>query len=215
MRTCALVLALAAFVLAGCGGSSKTTTGSGRVVTATRSVSGFTRIDLIGAATVDVAVGKPAGLTITGDDNILPIIRTRVVDGVLRISSRSYTSRHELRLRIGTPSLDRVSLTGAGTLTASGISSNAFSLDMSGAATIVLGGKTGTLDASLSGAGTEELGNLVARSAHVSLSGTGSLHVHATGSLDASVSGVGSIVYSGSPAHVVTHVSGVGTIAAG
>ncbi len=136
-------------------------------------------------------------------------------DGALVVSSKhSYSTKHDLRVEIGTPALDAVTLTGAGTFSVGGIHSNAFSLDMSGAATMILAGTTGTLDVRLSGTGTADLSDLVARDAHASLSGTGSLHVHATGSLDASLSGVGSIVYSGSPRHVKTKVSGVGTIVA-
>ena len=215
MRSLALVFAAA--LLAGCAGSSGgTTKGSGHVVTEKRSVGTFAGIDLIGAATVDVLVGRPATLTIRGDDNILPLIRTSVSNGILVVSSKhSYSSRHDLRLEIGTPALDAVTLTGAGTFSVGGIHSTTFSLEMSGAATMVLAGTTGALDVKLSGTGTADLGDLVARDAHASLSGTGSLHVQATESLDASVSGVGSIVYSGSPRHVKTDVSGVGTIAAG
>jgi len=209
-------LALLAVALAGCGGSSKTTKGSGHVVSASRTVSGFTTIRLIGAATVDVTVGKPAALTLSGDDNILPLIRTDVRDGALEITSEhSYSSSHDLHVTIATPSLEGISLIGAGTFSAGGIHAHAFALDLSGAATLILAGATDTLDATLSGSGTADLTSLVARDAKASLSGAGTLHVDATKSLDASLSGVGSIVYSGSPAHVTTHVSGVGTIAAG
>jgi hypothetical protein len=214
MRRRALVFV--AVLLAGCGSSGSTTKGSGHVVTEKRSVGSFSSIELIGAATVDVFVGKPTALTIRGDDNILPLIRTSVSNGALVVASKhSYSSRHDLRLEIGTPALDGVTLTGAGTFSVGGIHANAFSVDLSGAATMILAGTTGTLDVRLSGAGTADLGDLVARDAHASLSGTGSLHVHATRSLDASLSGVGSIVYTGTPRHVKTQVSGVGTIVAG
>jgi Putative auto-transporter adhesin, head GIN domain len=210
-------VALAALVvlLAGCGGSG-TTKGSGHVVTVSRTVPGFTSIELAGAATVDVTVGKPAALTLRADDNVVPLIRTEVRDGKLVVSSKhGYTTSHELHLSITTPALDGVSITGTGTLTADGIRANAFSLDLSGAATITLAGETGALDANLSGTGTAELGDLVARDATVSLSGAGSVHVNSTASLDATVTGVGSVVYTGSPARVSTHVSGVGTVTGG
>ena len=211
-----LALVASALVLAGCGGSGATTKGSGHVVSASRSVSGFTSIDLTGAATVDVAVGKPATLRISGDDNILPLIRTYVSNGVLVVASKhSYSTNNELRLEIGTPALDGLSVTGAGTFTVAGIHSQAFALELSGAGTIALSGTTRTLDTKLAGAGTVELGSLVARDARVSLSGTGTLHVDATHSLDATISGFGSIVYSGRPKQVRTQVSGAGTIAAG
>jgi len=210
----ASTLVLLALVLAGCGGSSSSTTkGSGHVVTATRSVQSFTAVDLMGAATVNVAVGKPTALTISGDDNIVPLIHTDVHDGVLEISSKhGYSSKNALRLELATPSLDGLTLLGAGSFTAAGIHSKSFALDLSGAARLDLAGTTGTLDAKVSGVGAARLEQLVARDVHVSLSGTGSLSVHATESLDATVSGVGSISYTGSPKHVAKHVTGLGTI---
>jgi Putative auto-transporter adhesin, head GIN domain len=66
----------------------------------------------------------------------------------------------------------------------------------------------------LSGVGAVELGSLLARDAHVKLSGTGNVHVYATDTLDASVDGVGSISYSGNPSHVRKHVTGLGAITA-
>ena len=211
MRACALVLL--ALVLAGCGGSSSTTRGSGHVVTVSRSVRDFTGVDLTGVATVNVAVGKPAALTISGDDNILPLIRTEVHDGVLVISSKhGYSTKNELHLELATPSLDGLTLIGAGSFTAAGIHSKSFSLDLSGAARLDLAGTTGTLDAKVSGVGAAQLEQLAARDARVSLSGTGSLSVRATESLDATVSGVGSISYTGSPKQVTKHVTGLGTI---
>ena len=214
MRSATLVLALGALVLAACGSSA--TKGSGHVVSVSRPLSGFTRIEFKGAATVDVSVAEPAGVTIRGDDNIVPLVRTKVVDGALVISSKhSYTSKNDLRIAVTTPALDAVRLEGAGTFTAAGIHATSFKLDLNGAGTADLGGTVGRLDANIAGAGSALLDDLDARDANVSLSGTGSVHVHASRSLDASVSGVGSILYSGHPQRVRTHVSGVGSIAAG
>jgi hypothetical protein len=206
------IVALAALflVVAGCGGS---TTGSGHVVTTSRAVSRFSSIDLTGAATIWIAVGRTTSLTIAGDDNVVPLIRTEVRDGVLVISSKhGYSTNHRLDVVVATPTLTGFALRGAGTVTASGIRAPAFSLDLEGAGTVALKGIVGKLDASISGSGSALLGNLVAKDAHVTLSGTGSTHVHVTGTLDATVSGVGTILYSGHPAHVQARVSGVGSI---
>ena len=148
-----------AVVLAGCGVSSGgTTKGSGHVVTEKRSVDSFSSIELIGAATDRVFVGKPAAVTIRGDDNILRLIRTYVRDGVLVVSSKhSYSSKHDLRVEIGTPALDAVTLTGAGTFSVGGIHATAFSLDAERGRDHDLAGTTGTLDVTLSGAGTADL----------------------------------------------------------
>ena len=210
MRIC--TLAALVLVAAGCGGS---TTGSGHIVTVSRTVTGFSSIDLTGAATITVAVGEPTAVRISGDDNIVELIRTDVRDGVLVISSKhGYKSDHMLAVHIATPALDGVTLKGSGTVTASGIRATAFALALSGTGTLDLAGTVGTLETNVSGVGSAVLQHLVARDAHVTLSGTGSVHVYVTGTLDATVNGVGSIVYGGHPARVESHVSGVGTIAA-
>jgi Putative auto-transporter adhesin, head GIN domain len=209
MRRCAL--AAVVLVAGGCSGS---TTGSGHIVTVSRTVSGFSSIDLTGAATVTVAVGRATAVSISGDDNIVALIRADVRDGVLVISSKhGYKSDHMLHVRVATPALDGVTLKGSGTFTAAGIRATAFSLVLSGAGTLVLAGTVGTLDTTISGVGSAVLQHLTAKDAHVTLSGTGSVDVYVTGTLDATVNGVGSIVYSGHPARVESHVSGVGTIA--
>jgi Putative auto-transporter adhesin, head GIN domain len=210
MRIAALVLL--ALLAAGCGGS--TTTGSGHVTTTSRDVSGFTSVDLEGAGTLTVDVGRPAALTISGDDNVLPIITTRVRDGVLVISSKhGYSTHHELKIRVVTPALDGMKLAGSGTIVGSGIRATAFSIELDGTGTVVLSGTAGSLDATVSGVGSAQLDHLDVRDAQVTVSGTGTVLVHVTGSLDASVDGVGSIVYSGGPRTVSTHVSGLGSIA--
>lgn len=213
MRTAAL-LTLGAIVLAGCG--SSTTKGSGHVVSVSRDVTAFTRIELKGAATIDVSVAGPPGVTIRGDDNVVPLIRTEVVDGALVISNKhAYSTKNDLKVAVTTPSLDGVSLAGAGTFTAEGIRATRFRLDLEGAGTVALGGTAGRLDASVSGVGSAMLDDLDVRDAKVTLSGTGSIHVNVSRMLDASVNGVGSILYTGHPLHVRTHVRGVGSIAAG
>jgi hypothetical protein len=214
VRTAVLPLIFAAFLLAGCG--SSTTTGSGHVASVSHAVGGFTSIDFKGAATIDVAVGGPGGVTIRGDDNIVPLIRTKVVDGVLVISSKhGYTTRNGLRIAVTTPALDGVTLDGAGTFTAAGIRATSFRLRLNGAGTVDLGGTVGRLDASVAGVGSALLEHLDARDARVTLAGAGTIHVNATRTLVASVSGVGSILYTGHPKLVHTHVAGVGSIAQG
>jgi Putative auto-transporter adhesin, head GIN domain len=209
------VLAAAAVLVlvAGCGGGTK---GSGHLVTVHRDVGGFSRIELDGAGTVTVTVGAPAGLTIYGDDNIVPLITTNVVAGALVISSKhSYTTHDGLEIRVSTPALDAASIDGAGTFRASRIRATSFSADLSGTGTLDLDGTVGRLDTNVSGVGSALLEHLVTQDARVTLDGTGTVRVHVTGTLDAAVNGVGSIVYRGHPRVVHAHVSGIGTIAAG
>ena len=137
-------------------------------------------------------------------------------DGVLVISSKhGYSTHHELEVHVVTPALDGMRLAGSGTIIGSGIRATAFSIELDGTGTLDLAGTAGSLDATVSGVGSAKLDRLDVRDAQVALSGTGTVLVHVTGSLDASVDGVGSIVYSGSPRNVSTHVDGLGSIVEG
>jgi Putative auto-transporter adhesin, head GIN domain len=208
MRVSLVLLAL--LLLAGCGGS---TNGSGHVVTVTRDVAGFTSVDLKGAATVTVDVGRPVAVSIRGDDNVVPLITTSVRDGVLVIGSKhGFTTHHGLEIHVVTPALDGMKLAGSGTIVGNGIRATAFTVELLGTGTLDLAGTAGRLDATVAGVGSALLDHLVVRDAQVTLAGTGSALVHVTGTLDATVAGVGSIVYSGGPRQVKTQVSGLGSI---
>ena len=137
-------------------------------------------------------------------------------DGVLVVSSKhSYKSNHMLHVRIGTPALDGVTLTGSGHLHRRRDPRERRSRStLSGAGPSILAGTDGH---ARHDALRRRLGrcsqHLVARDAHVTLSGTGSLHVYVTGTLDAS--GERSRehrLHRHTRAHVKSHVSGVGTI---
>src|SRR4051812_39341469 len=77
------------------------TQGSGIAKSEPRDVKPFRRIRLDGAAKIRVTIGQPQQLTISGDDNILPLIDTTVDNEELRISSHeSYSSKTPLEVTI-------------------------------------------------------------------------------------------------------------------
>jgi hypothetical protein len=63
--------------------------------------------------------------------------------------------------------------------------------------------------------GQAQLSQLGARDVRAVLTGAGLIQVTATSSLDAAVPGSGLIMYTGTPSHVVTSVTGTGSITAG
>ena len=65
---------LSSSVLAG-----PTVAGSGKVATETRAVVGFDAIALRGSITLELRQGEREGLELSADDNLLPLIETRVV----------------------------------------------------------------------------------------------------------------------------------------
>ena len=64
----------------------------------------------------------------------------------------------------------------------------------------------------MAGAGHADLGDLIAKSASVTVAGVGSVFVHPEESFDATMNGVGAIFYAGNPRNVNTRVNGLGTI---
>ncbi|HEY6053958.1 MAG TPA: DUF2807 domain-containing protein [Gaiellaceae bacterium] len=217
-RSRALVVVLAAATLAGCGsGGNGRIEGSGAAMTETRSVGAFTRVELAGGATVHVHPGSPQAVTVSGDDNIVPLVTTRVENGTLVVDqekNRNFATHEPLVVDVRAPGLTASVLSGAGSMTVDGVSGPTFTAEVSGLGSLDVAGAVLGLHADVSGSGSALLDHLVSKDATVVLSGMGSAHVFATHSLNASVDGMGSVVYGGNPQHVQKQVTGAGAVAA-
>ena len=227
-------LVAAALLLAGC--TVAATVGSGRAATETRAVSGFDAVDFAFVGDVTITQGEEEGLTITGDDNILPLIKTEVKDGVLRIYTEGVNIaqstnplRYDLRVKdlravtlsgvgnVTAPALatDRLAATvsGAGSLRVDELDADALEVTLSGLGNANFAGAVDRLKVTLSGAGSYFGRDLNSGVAEVTISGMGDAEVWATEALDATLTGAGSIAYKGSPS-VQQQISGVGKIEA-
>ena len=113
MRKTILFLSLALLVLSsGC--KFDRVSGSGTVKVDKRSVPAFTAVDISGAYDVEIVAQKEQSLEIEGDDNVLPLIKTEVKNGVLEISNeKSFNTKQKLRVRISLPKLDGIETSGA------------------------------------------------------------------------------------------------------
>ncbi|MBU1098851.1 MAG: DUF2807 domain-containing protein [Bacteroidetes bacterium] len=187
--------------------------GSGDIESEKREVNDFQEIEISGAYEVDIFVGEKTGVELSGDDNLLKYIDTYVRGNTLVIESRKdLKPRKGIKIKITTPELEVLSLSGASDVFIEGLDEGRFYLDMSGACSIEAEGIVGTFKLELSGAGSVNARHLKAEDVVVSISGASSASVYASNSLDASVSGVGSVSYYGDPEYVDTDVSGIGSI---
>jgi putative autotransporter adhesin-like protein len=160
-----------------------------------------------------VTCQKPASFEIEADDNILPLIKTEVLDGVLYVSNQErYNSGRAVMLRVNLPELISVSSHGAGDIKIADANSDDLKIESTGAATIKADGKAKSATISSTGAGDIDSARLLAAKAKVSVAGAASVHVYASEQLDVSVSGVGSVTYSGNPKTVNKSVSGFGSV---
>lgn len=185
--------------------------GSGTVKSESRPVAAFDEIDFGAAGALEVTIGQPQSLTVTCDDNILPLIETKVVDHRLTVRPVEQIHDFDLVIKATVADLKRLDLDGAASVTATDLENDRLDIAASGAASLSLAGRTAHLDLDLSGAGSIDAEQLEARDVRIALSGASSAHVHATETLNASISGVGSVVYTGDP-EVTQAISGIGSI---
>jgi hypothetical protein len=228
----AMLLALA---LAGC--RISVTRGSGKMATETREVSGFNAVELSWLGDLAITQGPTESLTIEADDNILPLITSKVEGGTLVIGlegglgSNQVVPTRVVKYSLGVKDLSAVDLSGAGNISAPSIRADQLrvglsgagnvSLDQilatrlevrsSGAGKITVGGQADTEAVVLSGLGAYEAGGLRASDVSVTISGAGGATVWAESTLDAIISGAGGVSYYGSPL-VTKTISGLGSL---
>jgi hypothetical protein len=206
----------------------------------TRSFKGLTGIHHKGIGNLLITQGDKDELRIEATPEVRERIVTEVRDGILVIRHdndfvdwmRMWTNsldplRFFLTIRdiqsiklsgagkIKAPSVKSDSLelinSGAGSQTIDNLDARAFKVDLSGAGSMEIAGKTDEQTIKLSGAGSYNATRLDSRKATVKLSGVGSAKVWVRESLDANLSGLGSVEYYGEP-QVTKKVTGLGSL---
>ncbi len=228
MIRCAFRLACFASAL-GAGGllalattARDTVVGSGTPATEQRDIGNATEVVLRDVGDLIIEQGSPPELRITADDNILPCIESKTHDRKLTICTRSRTTlsaKTPISYTLIVPTLDAVTVSGAGTVTTKGLNADkltiklsgagkarfdnltcrSLSLTLSGAGDARLSGVADALKLRVSGAGEIDAGALKTRAAEVRTSGAGKAIVWAESELKARVSGAGGIRYKGHP----------------
>ena len=199
------------------GSGSPAATGSGVAAKQARSLPPFSGVVLAGANNVTVWVGARQSVIVHADSNLLGRVTTRVRAGTLVIDTTpgDLNARSPMYVAVTVPSLDRLDLRGAGNISVTGIDSRRLSVTLPGAGNIHAAGTTTRLDITISGHGTAELRQLIARDAKALLAGDGTIMLTATRRLGARLSGTGTILFGGDPAHVTQRVTGTGAITPG
>jgi hypothetical protein len=207
--------ALVLVPLAGCVAIVNTgVKGSGVVKTQSHAVADFSSIALHGVGKVTVKQTGREALSISAEDNLLPLLEVRVADGTLTLKvadGQSINPTKPIEFTVEVKDLDGLSLSGAGSIEASQVKGKRLAVSLSGAGDITASGDVEELEVTISGAGSFKGAELAARRVTARSSGVGSAVVNASDELDASVSGVGSVEYVGAP-KVQKSVTGVGTV---
>ena len=189
------------------------------VVAQTRSVAPFRAVELAGNNVVSVHVGDRQSVVVHAREEMVGRVSTRVVGGSLVIADvpSNHPTKGPMSVSVTVPALRSLTLStsGSGVITVTGVNAPSFIVTVVGSGVVRAIGNTTSLDASVSGSGDVELGQLLARDVRAVVSGSGRIVVTATSSLNASVPGSGLIQYGGTPARVVTSVTGSGAVVPG
>lgn len=223
MRIISLWAAALTLTLAACGdisisfndGDSKVK-GSGVKATETRAVAAFTAIEATGIGSLKLRVGESESLKITADDNLLPLIKSEVKNGVLVLSTKgASSSKNGIIFEATANTIKRLENSGTVSMDAGGFAGGELVIVCSGVGSVTLAGRVDSLKAELSGVGSLSADGLSADRVETNLSGVGSANVRAEKSLNGNVSGVGSLTWKGAATDVSTNVSGIGRVSKG
>lgn len=180
----------------------------------TRALGSFERIRLTGAFTTEIVAGSERSqIVIRGERDVVARVTTEVRDGTLAVGMRDGSMLHgSPKLVISLRALRNFRNDGAGMVKIARLTGGDLEIANSGAAAITAAGRASTLKITLDGTGKIDTTALTARDVSVDNNGVGGVYVRASGSLTLNVNGIGEIRYAGDPAHVESHVNGIGRI---
>ncbi len=189
------------------------TKGSGQMASEVRDLSEFTSVDVGGVFQVEITAQRDFSVEVEADDNLLPLIKTEVVDGTLRIETTDkLKSSNPFRIRISVPDIERLDVSGAAKLNLKDLKNSRLTLDSSGASSIALTGETSQLSIDISGSTKVDAEGLSSQKASVKASGASYASVNVSDDIYADASGASTIKYAGSPANVREETSGASRV---
>ena len=187
--------------------------GSGNIISESRELNNFTSIILLGSIDVNIKTSESNNCVVVADDNLIPYIKTEVVNNKLNISlNESYSSEEKLVVNINTPNYDEVSLSGSGNINILDFKNNNLSLNISGSGNITGNGEVETLVVKINGSGNLMSKEIKSKSATITINGSGDGEVFASDSISAKINGSGNIKYFGNPENVDSIINGSGNI---
>ena len=195
--------------------------GSGNVKEESRNVGDFSSVSVGQGVSANISVGSKRSVTVSADDNIVPLVRTDVSNGRLSIglSEGHIRTSRPIRVNVTTPELNAVAASGGSAVTVEGTTGSTFEAAGSGGAVLTINkAKADQINVSGSGGGRITLSGAAKElkvhmtggtsikamdvpAASVSISGSGGAHaeVAASESLEADLSGGAKVQVKGNP----------------
>lgn len=209
--------------------------GTGEVVTREIPVAMLNAIIVEGSTDVTVVRGDTQRVEITGQPELIDLIKTKVDNGVWEITTtKCWSSDHALTVRLTLPMLNSIILEGSGSVTSEQVfntgkthlaikGSGSIAIDtlheglldviLDGSGSVSMNGTCRELEFTSTGSGDLHALGLAANEVEIELKGSGSAEITAISELEAKLTGSGSLRYRGRP-EVSTKVEGSGSVTA-
>lgn len=187
--------------------------GSGNLISQTRNTGDFKVVKVGGILNVVINKSDTQSVVVEADDNIAPVIKTRVRSGVLEIwSDKKFRSKKKVTIRIGSPSISGIDSSGVAKVRYTGIDNESLDVESSGASKVELEGNVGSIMVESSGASKVLGEKLVAENAEVEGSGAAKVLMTVNSKLRVSASGASRIKYKGDPGVIEKSTSGAASV---
>ena len=202
----------------------------------TFNVSGFDKVDIGSAFTINVVQGSQFSVKASGRDQDLDDLEATVTGSTLKVRYKNTkwgwnNNRKQVRIDVTMPQLRGMDFSGACTATVRGfrnqgnvnlevsgastatidLDADQLAVDFSGASTVNLNGKATRMDGEISGATTLKAYNLQTKQVSLEVSGASGASVSATEKVNVQASGASSVRYRGG-ASVSSNISGASSV---
>jgi hypothetical protein len=233
--TVLLILAIN-FLFISCSPQSGTLVkGSGKVTTETRSLSSFHEVELGLPGDMEISIGNDESVTIEAEENLIPLIDTKVSGGILKVGlipGASIQPTKPIKFLLTAKALDKLETNSLGSITAPALSADDFKASINSSGNIELAGlqsnsllveiqsigsvkiEEGAVTnqtVTISSAGGYTSPDLKSRNARVKVESSGDAVIWVTDSLDVVINSSGSVGYYGSP-KVKSEINSSGTV---
>jgi hypothetical protein len=212
----ALAVAAAACVLPPLSSQAATVQGEGELASEDRTTTAFSHVSVDAGMHVIVRTGAETSVTLSAQQNLLPLITT-VVKGdqlVVEVTPPGISSTKPITLTIHVPELASVTLSAGagGTLELVG---GTLAVDVSAGATVKAIGELDVLRLTASSGASAKLGEVTTGSASVTLTGASSAELHVTGAVTGTADAGSTLVLTEKPASVDVKTSGGASVQGG
>ena len=187
--------------------------GSGNIATEKREFTDFKAVEVGGGFQVEITAQKEFSVEVEADDNLLPLIKIEVEDGILKIESeKKISTKNPIIVRISAPDIEGLEVSGVSKVNLANLKNENLQVDASGASKVKIEGITANLTLNVSGASKIDAGNIKAENVSVDATGASNVNVSVLNELKVEASGASSVTYSGNPKNFENKTSGASSV---